>query len=194
MEREPGGISFSLAARSRSTVTMNNESTRIRRRHSMYFISILAVILVTVILTYSVSLQNFMSWPSLLLILLLSIPILISSGLFRDFNNAFHIALGKKKDSSLIELKRASEAVDMMVRTFLCSGLFLFLTSSLMVLHALDTPWSLGPALSVTLLCFIYGAALALLLLPIKSILQVRIIEFMPESEDEILQEKNEIR
>ena len=70
----------------------------------------------------------------------------------------------------------------MMVRTFLCSGLFLFLTSSLMVLHALDTPWSLGPALSVTLL------------LPIKSILQVRIIEFMPESEDEILQEKNEIR
>ncbi|MDE7020504.1 MAG: hypothetical protein K2P23_06310, partial [Lachnospiraceae bacterium] len=146
------------------------------------------------ILTYSVSLQNFMSWPSLLLILLLSIPILISSGLFRDFNNAFHIALGKKKDSSLIELKRASEAVDMMVRTFLCSGLFLFLTSSLMVLHALDTPWSLGPALSVTLLCFIYGAALALLLLPIKSILQVRIIEFMPESEDEILQEKNEIR
>ena len=82
----------------------------------------------------------------------------------------------------------------MMVRTFLCSGLFLFLTSSLMVLHALDTPWSLGPALSVTLLCFIYGAALALLLLPIKSILQVRIIEFMPESEDDILQEKNEIR
>ena len=57
----------------------------------MYFISILAVILVTVILTYSVSLQNFMSWPS---------PILISSGLFRDFNNAFHIALGKKKTAA----------------------------------------------------------------------------------------------
>ena len=66
----------------------------------MYFISILAVILVTVILTYSVSLQNFMSWPSLLLNLLLSIPILISSGLFRDFNNAFHIALGKKKTAA----------------------------------------------------------------------------------------------
>ena len=66
----------------------------------MYFISILAVILVTVILTYSVSLQNFMSWPSLLLILLLSIPILISSGLFRDFNNAFHIAHGKKKTAA----------------------------------------------------------------------------------------------
>ncbi len=55
----------------------------------MYFISILAVILVTVILTYSVSLQNFMSWPSLLLILLLSIPILISSGLFRDMPYLF---------------------------------------------------------------------------------------------------------
>ena len=66
----------------------------------MYFISILAVVIASVILSFSltlsVSFKNFLDFPSLLLILLLSIPILISSGLLRDFNNAFRIAIGKK--------------------------------------------------------------------------------------------------
>lgn len=157
----------------------------------MYFISIIGIILVTVILTFSVSLQSFLDLPSLLLVLLLAIPILISSGLFKDFNNAFRIALSKKKNNSLIELKRALEVINMMIRAFLCIGLFLFLVAMITVLHMMDTPESLGPSLSVSLLCFIYGTAMALLLLPIKAILQVRIIEFMPEQENEVLQERN---
>lgn len=157
----------------------------------MYFISIIAVILVTVILTFSVSIQSFMDLPSLLLVLLLGIPILISSGLLKDFNNAFRIALSKKRNNNLIEIKRALEAVNMMIRTFLCIGLFLFLVAMIAVLHMVDTPESLGPSLAVSLLCFIYGTAMALLLLPIKAILQVRIIEFMPEQENEVLQERN---
>lgn len=157
----------------------------------MYFISIIAIIFVTVILTFSVSIQSFIDLPSLLLVLLLALPILISSGLFRDFNNAFRIALSKKGNNSLIEIKRALEVINMMIRAFLCIGLFLFLISMITVLHRLDTPESLGPALSVSLLCFIYGTAMALLLLPIKSILQVRIIEFMPEQDNEIPKEKD---
>lgn len=156
----------------------------------MYFVSIIAIILVTAILTFSVSIQSFIDLSSLLLVLLLAIPVLVSSGLFRDFNNAFRIAFGKKKNS-LIELKRALEAVNMMIRTFLCTGLFLFLASMITVLHRMDTPESLGPAISVSLLCFIYGTAMALLLLPVKAIMQVRIIEFMPEQESEIPKEKD---
>lgn len=162
----------------------------------MYFVSIIAIILVTAILTFSVSIQSFIDLSSLLLVLLLAIPILVSSGLFRDFNNAFRIALSKKKNNSLIEIKRALEAVNLMVRAFPCISLFLFLVSMITVLHRMDTPATLGPAISVSLLCFIYGMAMALLLLPIKAILQVRIIEFMPEQENEIpvekdMQEKN---
>lgn len=157
----------------------------------MYFISIIAVILVTVILTHSVSIQSFVDLPSLLLVLLLGIPILISSGLLKDFNNAFRIALSKKKNNNLIEIKRALEAVNMMIRAFLCIGLFLFLVSMITVLHRLDTPESLGPSLALSLLCFIYGTSMALLLIPIKTILQVRIIEFMPEQKNEVLQERN---
>lgn len=156
----------------------------------MYFVSIIAIILVTVILSFSVSIQSFIDLSSLLLVLLLTVPILISAGLFRDFNNAFRIALGQKKNS-LVEIKRALEAVNLMVRTFLCTGLFLFLVSMITVLHRLDTPATLGPAISVSLLCFIYGTAMVLLLLPVKAILQVRIIEFMPEQEDEIPTEKD---
>lgn len=156
----------------------------------MYFVSIIAIILVTVILSFSVSIQSFIDLSSLLLVLLLAVPILISAGLFRDFNNAFRIALGQKKNS-LVEIKRALEAVNLMIRTFLCTGLFLFLVSMITVLHRLDTPATLGPAISVSLLCFIYGTAMVLLLLPVKAILQVRIIEFMPEQEDEIPTEKD---
>lgn len=53
----------------------------------MYFVSIIAIVFVTAILTFSVSIQSFIDLPSLLLVLLLAVPILISSGLFRDFNN-----------------------------------------------------------------------------------------------------------
>lgn len=162
----------------------------IKRRVLMYFVSIIAIVFVTVILTFSVSIQSFIDLPSLLLVLLLAVPILISSGLFRDFNNAFRIALSKKENNSLIEIKRALEVINMMIWAFLCIGLFLFLVSMITVLHMLATPESLGPSLSVSLLCFIYGTAMALLLLPIKAILQVRIIEFMPEQENEIPKEK----
>ena len=61
----------------------------IKRRVPMYFVSIIAIVFVTAILTFSVSIQSFIDLPSLLLVLLLAVPILISSGLFRDFNNAF---------------------------------------------------------------------------------------------------------
>lgn len=160
----------------------------------MYFISILAIILVTVITSYSISIYVFMDIPSLLLVLLLNIPILISSGLLKDLHNAFRIVFGKKSGYSLIEIKRAAEAVNMTIRTLLCSGAFLFLISMVTMLGHLDDPSILGPYLSAALLCPIYACGMAILLLPIKSILQVRTIEFMPLQENaatEIPQEKN---
>ncbi len=160
----------------------------------MYFISIAGIILVTVIVSYSISIFTFLDMPSLLLVLLLTVPVLISSGLFKDFHNAFRIAFSKKNNNSLIKIKRAAEAVNMMIRALLCSGTFLFLLSLVTILGHLDDPSLLGPYLSTTFLCLIYACGIAILLLPIKSILQVRIIEFMPQHEDtasEIPQEES---
>lgn len=153
----------------------------------MYFISILAIILVTIILGNGwgfspfFGLTSFIDLPSLLIILLICIPLLISSGLFKDFNNAFRIALNKKAEYSLIEIKRAIEAVSLTIKTLLCAGIFLFTASLLQILKILSDPVELGPTIAVSLLTLIYTLIFALMLLPIKSILNIRIIEFMPE-------------
>ena len=154
----------------------------------MYFISIAAIILITIIASCSISFFAFLDMPSLLLVLLLTIPVLISSGLFKDFHNAFRIAFSKKNSNSLIKIKLAAEAVNMMIKTLLCSGTFLFLISVVTILGHFDDPSLLGPYLTTSLLCPIYACGIAILLLPIKSILQVRIIEFMPQQEDTTMQ------
>ncbi|MCM1387233.1 MAG: hypothetical protein NC231_07905 [Bacillus sp. (in: Bacteria)] len=150
----------------------------------MYFISILAIIFVTVLMgcsSGSFSLVYFIDLPSVLMILLICIPILISAGLFKDFNNAFRIALSKKRESSLIAIRRALEAVTLTIRTLLSSGLFLLAFSLLMILRRLDDLSALGPVLSVALITWAYTLIITLLLLPIKSILNVHMIEFMQE-------------
>ena len=164
----------------------------------MYFISILAIILVTIILGSSwgfspfFGLTGFVDLPSLLIILLICIPLLISSGLLKDFNNAFRIALSKKAEYGLIEIKRAIEAVSLTIKTLLCAGTFLFAASLLQILKMFSDPAELGPHIAVSLLTLIYTLIFALMLLPIKSILNIRIIEFMPEQAENTTQKETE--
>ncbi|MCM1251610.1 MAG: hypothetical protein NC321_02220 [Clostridium sp.] len=68
-----------------------------------------------------------------------------------------------------------------MMRTLLSSGLFLLVASLLLILRGLDDLSALGPVLSVALITWAYALIITLLLLPIKSILNVRVIEFMQE-------------
>ena len=161
----------------------------------MYLISIIAIILlISVGLVFSMDFSSMLTigylidFPSLILLLIICIPFLVSSGLIKDFNNAFRIALSRKKNVSLNELKRAIEAVTLAIKTLLGSGFLIFLMSMLIILHALDTQESLGPKLSAALITFIYACAFALPLLPLRSILNLRIMEYMsePDYEDRI--------
>lgn len=161
----------------------------------LYFISILAIILVTIIAgapSVNMHFEYFWDTPSLLIILLICIPILVSAGLFKDFNNAFRIALNKKKDRSLIEIKRAIEAVNLAIRTLLCSGLFLFILSLFLILRGIDDLSMLGPHIAVAILICFYSLAMAIILLPIKSILEIKVIEFMPEPAEKAEQKETE--
>lgn len=151
----------------------------------MYFISILAIIAVTIIAAGNIDLKVFLDAPSLIIILLICIPMLISSGLLKDFNNAFRIALKRKKEAGLTEIKRAAEAVSLTIHTLSFSAFFLFAISLISILRNLSDPAALGPSLAVAFLACIYSLALALALLPIKSILTIRAIEFMQQPEDE---------
>ena len=121
----------------------------------------------------------FVDFPSLILVLIILIPGLASSGLLRDFNNAFSVALGKKKNKTLLEMKRAREAVELARKTLVATGVFTFLFALVVILRTLDNPEALGPNVAVALLTFIYAEILNILLLPISSKIKVKELEYL---------------
>lgn len=145
----------------------------------MYLISILAFVLVVFITAFTAPVYpaDFIDLPTILLILCISVPILFSTGLGKDFSNAFRIALNPGKEYTKNSLKRALEAVRLMIRTLLCSGAAIFLLDGILTLHRLDDPAKLGPTLSVSFLSLLYTLAITLFLLPIQSILKTKLIE-----------------
>lgn len=149
----------------------------------MYLLSIIAIVLITIIMSFSFAtpFTALLDPPSLLLLLIVCVPILFSAGLQKDFCNAFRIGLSKKTTFSLIAIKRAHEAVGLIIKTLLYGGILLFAISCCIILITLEDPTILGPLLSVSALCFVYAIAFILLLLPLKSILKVKIMEYMQE-------------
>lgn len=154
----------------------------------MYLISFIAVILTIVLSTTGLwgggqppVIRYFIDLPTLILLLIVCVPFLISTGLIKDFNNAFRIVLSRKKETTLIELKRAVEAVSLTIKSLLCTGILIFMMSIIMILHTLDTPETLGPKISVCILSIIYVCVFILILLPLRSTLNLRIIEYMQE-------------
>lgn len=151
----------------------------------MYFLSLLGVIFTTFLMSFLANgrWERMVDIISLVVLLLLVIPILISSGLSRDFSNAFRLAVGKKKPEKLLELKRAREAVGLVVWTTVASSVFVSMVQLIQILYTLDNLAELGPNISVMLISVMYGMGFVLLLLPIQSILNVKIQEFISGQE-----------
>lgn len=152
----------------------------------MYILAILAVIL-SAIGMVAVSPMGiggivcYFDWISLLDLLIITIPILVSSGLGKDFNRAFGFALGGKKAESLFVLRRAKEAVELVRKTLLYAGGFASLFLAVLVLCETEDFSVLGAKLAIVILNLLYAVALNLLLLPISTRLEVKIEEYMQE-------------
>ena len=150
----------------------------------MYLLAILAII-ASVFFMSSISpwgvegILYYVDLVSLVFILLITIPLLISAGLFKDFNRAFSITLGHKKVESLIALKKAKEAVELARKAMLYSGVFVGIFSTVIVLNQVTDLSVLGPNLSVAWLSALYGIGLDILLIPISSRLEIKIAEYM---------------
>ena len=115
---------------------------------------------------------------SILLMVVIVVPTLLSSGLWKDFGNAFRLTLGKKEAKSVVELRRAKEATRLGSRVFLGAGVFITAFTLIYVLMISDIKIMQYNA-AVGLIDMVYGAIGYLLLLPIRSRLEVKLIEFM---------------
>ncbi len=155
----------------------------------MYLVSILAlfIMLVFMCIIQGLELTYLIDLPSILLILLITIPILMSTGLFRDFNNAFRLGMRKKEENvTLRELKRAVEAVSLAIRTILLSGVLVSVIQCVAILRNLDDPSFLGPMLSLAILVIVYAMGLALLLLPLRTRLKIKMIEYLADAGNDV--------
>ena len=128
-----------------------------------------------------------MDFPSLLLLLLVTFPILIMSGLGKDFINAFRLFFGNQKKGIFAERKKAIEAVDLVMGTLQKGGIFTVILQTVgyfAMTSSLDAgKWHAD--LAVLFIPLLYAYMFNLLLLPIKGRINKEIIEYMLD-EDEI--------
>lgn len=149
----------------------------------MYLLSVLGMI-ICFLLVYIThpgnSIFHFLDGMSFMIMLVLVIPIMLSTGLLKDLNNAFRAVLGRKKETTLLELKRAKLAAEMLGRVSVCSSIFIALIQTVVFLHSMSDPAYLGPIISAMVLTVVYAMVISLLMIPIRAKLEQRILEYIP--------------
>lgn len=113
-------------------------------------------------------------------ILLLSLPILVKNGLFKDFIRVFKMQ-SKKYSCSLSDMRRSLDVVELMQKQVLYAGGITTIVPIIYVLCSIDNMASLGPNMAVALMTVFYTAILELFLLPLQIELKRRIIDYMEE-------------
>lgn len=142
-------------------------------------------------------LTRLLDAPTLICILLLSLPLLFRKGMGKDFlraipmqfknhyifnRNEGKLVLEKKTTVySLAQMKRSLDAVEFMQKQILYSGILVVILPAIFMLSRLDDISALGPNVAVTLIAVLYTTILELLLLPLQVDIKRRIINYMEE-------------
>ena len=131
------------------------------------------------------SLAWFIDLPSLLFFVITVVPVLIGSGLIKDFGLAFKIGFSREKNYSLVQLKNSVCAIKLVIKTLLVTSGFVTVISLVVILGRLDNLQKLGPNLAVCLLSFCYSLFFTLILLPLKAKIEKMINQKLSFSESD---------
>lgn len=131
--------------------------------------------------SWTEGLIRFLDVNTLLCIMLLSLPILVWSGLWKDYVRAFKL-LNKKYSCRLGEMRRTKEAVGFMQKQILCAGVITTIYPLIYILGLrTDNLAELGPNVAAVLISILYTTILELLHLPLQMEVKRRIIDYMEE-------------
>ncbi len=133
--------------------------------------------------TGGTSLVGFLDLPSLVLILVLTLPVLFRNGLGKDFLRAFKL-LKKSYHCRLGELRRTLDAVEMMQKQIIWAALIIMVVSFIQVLAHINALQLIGPNVAVVCLSILYVSMMELLLLPLQFEVKRRIIDYMEEEQE----------
>lgn len=136
----------------------------------MYFIGIIVFLVFLILINVlNSTVMALVDLPSLIVILALSIPTLLASGLLPDFFKGFKLMGQKVNYYSKLDLERILEANNLAVKSFLLSGSIGMILGFVGVLRNLTNPSLLGPNFAVAMLTVLYSLIFISLILPIKS-------------------------
>lgn len=122
-------------------------------------------------------LSNYWDAPMLFDLLVMEILLLTAAGQWKNLLRAFSIVRGKEKVFSLEEMKKALLALKAAGKLMIGAGVFLSCCNSIMLLHHMNTPESVGPFLASALTSVLYGVTEYLFLQPVRSRVEQKILE-----------------
>lgn len=134
-------------------------------------------------------LGNLVDIPSVIILMIFTVPVLFKGGMWRDFKRAWQL-LNKSYSCRLSELRRTLDVVEMMQKQILYAGSVCLLMTMIAVLHMLSDLASLGPNLAVAILTMLYALFFEMLLLPLQFEVKRRIIDYMDiDTEEKVTME-----
>lgn len=174
---------------------VKTEKTKKRKKMDIGKVLLTEMLVIIVGLMYTVMVTGsandivmLIDIPSLFLIILFSVPVLIISGLWKDFIKAFSVS---KQKYSIAQLRRCLEAVLVVQKLVLISSFFTAFISIIMLFKNLDEPEFIGPNLAVICLSGLYAVIIEFLLVPLKTNVQVTLIHEMEINNEEDETESN---
>jgi len=144
----------------------------------MYWIGLLVVIVLAGwIFAGNGGLMVVLDIPSILLLLGLVLSLLAASGLMKDFLRVFRVVKGKTSVFTRTELEKSLLAVRLTMKLLLGAGVFGTMTGAIFIFAQVSEISSMPKALSVSGIILLYAILLWLILLPLQSHLESRLLE-----------------
>ena len=146
----------------------------------MYLLSLVLLILLCIgwsVINMNADLINYLDPASL--IMLVTLPVLLSAGLLRDFNNAFRLSIKRNAVCTKTELLRAAEAVTLAIKALWAAGI---VNTLLGLISTFTTEKFIWAFVGISMISLLYAAFFSILLLPMRSRLLVRLYELPDET------------
>lgn len=124
----------------------------------------------------------FMDAPSIVFTIAFLLLTLWGTGTMRDFISGIKIGIGIKKSYSMLDLKKAEETMQLIMKSLLIFGCTMCLMSWISMLYYMEEPSSLGPVISVGMVGILYALVISMILTPFKVRIHMLLIAYAEEN------------
>uniref|UniRef100_UPI004055D1FC LuxR C-terminal-related transcriptional regulator n=1 Tax=Acetatifactor sp. TaxID=1872090 RepID=UPI004055D1FC len=151
--------------------------------------NILAILgYVVVLFLVAISLNGFHCFyffadgPSIVFTIAFLLLTLWGTGTMADFVSGIKIGLNIKKSYSMLDLKKAEETLQMIMKSLLIFGSIMCLMSWISMLYLMSEPTSIGPIISQGMIGILYALLFSMILTPFKVRIHILLISYAEEN------------